>query len=72
MCQSLDERGASFLQTNSDCSLIRELYQQYHLITVPPRPSLRCDGTSRQPIGELFITNYIPPAVARCDWAEAA
>jgi DNA adenine methylase len=72
MCRILDERGVFFLQTNSDCPLIRELYRQYHLIAVPPRPSLRCDGTSRQPIGELVITNYVPPAGAMGDLAKAA
>jgi DNA adenine methylase len=63
-CRGLDERGVLFLQTNSDCGFVRELYGRFRLVAVPPRPSFCCDGTSRQPVGEVIIANYEPKAKA--------
>lgn len=72
LCRKLDERGVLFMQTNSDCGFIRDLYGQFHVAAVPPRPSLSCDGTSRQPMGEVIIANYEPEAKANGELEVAA
>lgn len=64
LCRNLDERGVFLLQTNSDCPFIRDIYQGFRFITVPPRPSLCCNGTSKQPGGEVVITNFESSAEA--------
>ena len=69
MCQMLTERGAFFLQINSNCGFVRELYGQYRLTEVPPRTAFSCDGKSKQPMGELIITNYDPALGAVLDTA---
>lgn len=64
LCRRINERGGFFLQTNSDCPFIRDAYKGFHLITVPPRGSLHCDGTRRHPMGVVIISNYDPSAAA--------
>ena len=72
LCRNLNERGTLFMQTNSDCGFVRNLYGQFHLIVVPPRPSLSCNGTSKQPVGEVIIANYELKAKANGELEVAA
>jgi len=56
-CDSLNGRGIRFLQTNSDCIEVRELYNNYNLLTVNVQRSINANADDRHAT-ELIITNY--------------
>ena len=57
ICDSLTERGIRFVETNSDCDEIRELYSGYNQLEVDVRRCInaRSDGRRGK---ELIISNY--------------
>lgn len=55
-CDALRSRGIPFLQSNSDCPEIRELYKEYDLITVRASRSVNSQGTKRGKINEVLIS----------------
>jgi DNA adenine methylase len=59
VCVELDKRNVMFMQSNSDCPLIRRLYSDFHhIVPVQARRSISCDGDGRGTANELLITNY--------------
>lgn len=56
--QQLDKKGCLLMLSNSDTTLIRELYEGYNLHTVKARRAINCVGTKRGLINEIVITNY--------------
>jgi DNA adenine methylase len=57
-CKNLDEQGAKFLQVNSDCDFIRDLYKNFYLEKVTEITNLSCVNNKRKNINSLFIYNY--------------
>lgn len=57
VCDQLTQKGIRFIETNSDCDEIRELYSDYQLIEIDVRRSInaRVDGRRGK---ELIILNY--------------
>jgi DNA adenine methylase len=60
VCRTLDTRGVIIVLTNADRPYVRDLYSGFHLIPIPPAPSIGCGGSRCQPVGELIITNFEP------------
>ena len=57
-CDRLNEKGIKFLLSNSDHKIIRELYQDYDIITVKARRSINSKGNKRGEINEVLVRNY--------------
>lgn len=55
-CDVLRSRGIPFLQSNSDCPEIRELYKAYNLVTVRASRSVNSQGAKRGKINEVLIS----------------
>lgn len=55
-CDKLRERGIPFLQSNSDCEAIRELYADYEIQTVQAARSINSQGSKRGKINEVLIS----------------
>lgn len=58
VCDKLHEKGIRFLQSNSDCDFIRNLYKEYHIKTIKAKRSINSKGNSRGEINEVLIYNY--------------
>ena len=58
-CDKLRRKGISFLQSNSDCPEIRDLYKDYKIITVQARRSINSNAQKRGEINEVLI-HYDP------------
>lgn len=54
-CDKLAEKGIHFLQSNSDCAEIRDLYSDYDIITVQARRAINSRGNRRGEINEVLI-----------------
>lgn len=54
----LDRRGCLVMLSNSDTSLIRELYQGYDIKVVTAKRLINCRTDKRRPVCELVIRNY--------------
>ncbi len=54
-CNSLVSRGIHFLESNSDCAEIRELYEGYTIKSVRARRSVNAKGDKRGEISEVLI-----------------
>lgn len=57
VCDNLSNRGVRFIQTNSDCSQVRELYSNYRQIEVDVRRCINANPSGRRG-KELIICNY--------------
>ena len=57
ICDDLNRRGINFIQTNSECNEIRELYSNYNIIEVDVRRCINAKVTGRRG-KELIICNY--------------
>lgn len=57
ICDQLNARGVRFIQTNSNCQEIREMYANYHQIEVGVRRCINAEVDGRQGT-ELIIYNY--------------
>lgn len=56
-CDRLNELGIRFVQSNSDCREIRELYKDYHVKTVRAKRSINSVAKKRGEINEVLIYN---------------
>lgn len=56
-CDLLNNSGVKFLQSNSDCEFIRNLYCDYNIITVPAKRNINANGNNRTGT-EVLISNY--------------
>lgn len=54
-CDKLREKGISFLQSNSDCPEIRELYSDYNIKTVQAKRTINSNAKKRGEINEVLI-----------------
>jgi len=57
-CNKIDERGAWFMLSNSDTSLVRALWGKYHIEEIQSTRSVSCKSYSRGKANELVIRNY--------------
>lgn len=57
-CDKLNEKGIKFLQSNSDCEFIRELYKDYNIKTIKAKRTINSKADSRGEINEVLIYNY--------------
>jgi DNA adenine methylase len=55
-CLKLREQDISFLESNSDCPEIRELYKDFNLKTVKARRSINSKGDKRGAVNEVLIS----------------
>ncbi|NCE63490.1 DNA adenine methylase [Pseudoflavonifractor sp. 524-17] len=58
-CDKLRARNIPFLQSNSDCPAIRDLYQDYEIRTVRAKRTINSDKAKRGEINEVLI-RYVP------------
>lgn len=58
-CDKLKEKGIAFVQSNSDCKEIRDLYIGYNIKTVQAKRSINSDANKRGEISEVLIY-YVP------------
>ncbi len=56
-CDKLTRQGIRFLQSNSDCEVIRELYKDYKMKTVKAKRSINSVAKKRGEINEVLIYN---------------
>lgn len=54
----LDQRGCQVMLSNSDVSLIRQLYRDYALARVAAPRAINCRAGSRGLVSELVVRNY--------------
>lgn len=57
-CVKLDKKGVMFLQSNSDCEYIHELYKAFNIKTVQVKRAINSVGTKRIEATEVLISNY--------------
>lgn len=55
-CRKLRDAGISFLQSNSDCETIRDLYADFTINTIQARRSINSNGENRGLINEVLIS----------------
>lgn len=55
-CAGLRERGVSFLQSNSDCDAVRELYDGFTIRTVRAKRAINSRGDGRGAVNEVLIS----------------
>lgn len=58
VCDLLDKKGAFFLQSNSDCEHIRNLYKGYYFRKVEVKRAINSKKECRGNIAEVLISNY--------------
>ena len=56
-CDKLNSKGVHFLQSNSDCEEIRELYKAYRIKVVKAKRAINSDAKKRGQINEVLIYN---------------
>lgn len=54
-CNELRKRGVRFIQTNSDCEIVRDLYKDYCIKSVDVSRNINCKGTNRKGTKEVII-----------------
>ena len=55
-CIKLKEQGIAFLQSNSDCDEIRDLYDEFTIRTVQAKRAINRDGEGRGAVSEVLIS----------------
>lgn len=58
VCKELDKKGIKFMLSNSDTPLIRELYEEFHIISVDATRNINSDSKKRGNVGEVLVKNY--------------
>jgi DNA adenine methylase len=56
---TLDARGCFLMLSNSNTTLIRELYRDFHLYEINARRAINSKGNGRGVIKELLVTNFV-------------
>ena len=59
-CDYIDSIGAYFMLSNSHTEYIKELYNNYELVTVQANRALNCKANGRGKINEYLVMNYKP------------
>lgn len=54
-CDKLRDRGIIFVQSNSDCPEIRELYSGYDIVTVQAKRAINSNALKRGEVNEVLI-----------------
>lgn len=54
-CRDLNERGVTTVVSNSDCEIVRRLYDRFELHKIQARRAINSKGDKRGPVGELVI-----------------
>ena len=57
LCDGIDQVGATFMLSNKDCGLIRDLYADYNVTTIMAPRSISRSATGRQKAAEVLVTN---------------
>lgn len=57
-CVKLNMVGVKFLQSNSDCDYIRQMYKDFYIRTVSVKRSINSNGEKRIGATEVLIANY--------------
>ena len=57
-CNELNEKGVKFLLSNSSSPQIKDLYENYEIITVKANRAINSNGSDRGEIDEVLIRNY--------------
>lgn len=59
-CDAIDDKGAYFLMSNSDCEdgFFDELYKEYFIEKIKARRNINSRGEARGYISEILVTNY--------------
>jgi DNA adenine methylase len=57
VCRELDAMGTRFMLSNSDCPLIRELYDEFDLQVVLAPRAINCKGGKRGAVQEVVVRN---------------
>lgn len=55
-CIKLKEQGIAFLQSNSDCDEIRDLYDEFTIRTVQAKRAINSNGEGRGAVSEVLIS----------------
>lgn len=58
ICDKLNANEVKWIQSNSNSSLIKDLYKEYNIREVSAPRSVSAKGDGRKPVTELIITNY--------------
>lgn len=66
----LTQKGCQVMLSNSATDFIRDLYQEYTVITIPANRSINSVATGRGRIDELLILNYAPTVQERYGMGE--
>ena len=64
--RDLHKRGCYILQSNSDAPLIRDLYADFRIETIPANRAINSKADKRGPINELVILNFAPTGNLLC------
>lgn len=57
-CDNLTKRNVKFLLSSSASDFIKELYENYNIISVEATRSINADPTKRGKVNELLVRNY--------------
>jgi DNA adenine methylase len=57
-CDRLTQRGVMFLQSNSYCDAVLDLYKGYSVDTVMMKRSINSKADGRGAVKEVLIRNY--------------
>lgn len=58
LCNKLNSKGIKFLLSNSSTKFIREIYKDYHVITIQAKRTINSDADNRGEIDEVLVMNY--------------
>jgi DNA adenine methylase len=56
----LAERGVQALLSNSDCPFTRDLYQEFHIVTIEAKRMINARAERRGKITEILVLNWLP------------
>jgi DNA adenine methylase len=70
--KELDRRGCLLILSNSNTSIVRELYAQYRSTTLAVEADrmINCVGSERRGYTELVVLNYTPPMETLIPWVK--
>ncbi|MBT6121603.1 DNA adenine methylase [bacterium] len=60
-CDSLTQKHAFFMVSNSSTDFIKDLYKDYTIHTIKAKRSINSNAKKRGPVDEVLITNYPTP-----------
>lgn len=60
----LNQRGCKVLLSNSATPFVRELYQDYQIVTISAKRPINSNGSKRGAVEEVLVLNYDPETVS--------